>query len=162
MAIDPKFKGKHYGPFVYEVGLEKIREFAVAISPSPLSYSMALRLGAEGIRPVYHDIAAGKASRHGSVIAPPTFCVNFAMQPFLQAAFDPDLAIDPTMLLHGEQEFEFREVVRPGDVVTTTGTIADIYEKAGKDFVVVKSESRDQRNRVLVLGTWTAVVRRAA
>ncbi len=160
MAIDPRFVGKRYGPFTYEVGLEKIREFAVAISPLPLSYSMALHLGKEGLRPIYHDTAVGKASRYGSVIAPPTFCVTFAMQPFLEAAFDPDLAIDPTMLLHGEQEFEFHEVVRPGDVVTTTGTITDIHEKADKDFVVVKTESRDQRGKLLVVATWTAVIRR--
>jgi hypothetical protein len=159
MAIDPRFKGKQYGPYVYEVGLEKIREFAVAISPLPLSYSTALYLGAEALRPVYHDLAAGKASRHGSVVAPPTFCVNFAMQPFLQVVLDPELRIDVSMLLHGEQEFEFKEVVRPGDVVTTVGAIADIYEKADKDFLVVKTESKDQRGRVLVLATWTAVVR---
>ena len=159
MAINPAFKGKQYGPFVYEVGLEKIREFAVAISPLPLSYATAVEIGPEMLRPVYHDLVAGKASRHGSVVAPPTFCVNFAMQPFLKCVLDPDLGIDLSMLLHGEQEFEFREVVRPGDIVTTTGTIADIYEKAGKDFVVVKTESKDQRARVLVVATWTAIVR---
>jgi acyl dehydratase len=160
VAIDPRFKGKQYGPYVYEVGLEKIREFAVAISPLPLSYAAALHLGIEGVRPVYHDLAAGKASRHGSVVAPPTFCVNFCIRPFLEMVLDPHLGIDISMLLHGEQEFEFREVVRPGDVVSTLGTISDIYEKADKDFVVVKTESKDQRGRVLVLATWTAVIRR--
>jgi acyl dehydratase len=159
MAIDPSLKGKQYGPYVYEVGLEKIREFAVAISPMPLSYATALHLGAEGLRPIYHDVAAGKASRHGSVVAPPTFCVNFAIRPFLEAVLDPALGIDLGMLLHGEQEFEFREVVRPGDIVTTVGSIADIYEKSDKDFFVVKTESKDQRGRVLVLSAWTAVVR---
>jgi acyl dehydratase len=150
MPIDPRFKGKRYGPYTY----------AVAISPLPLSYSMAVHLGAGALRPIYHDVAAGKASRHGSVVAPPTFCVNFAIRPFMEAVFDPDLAIDPTMLLHGEQEFEFHEVVRPGDVLTTTGTITDIYEKTGKDFFAVRTESRDQRDRLLVVAIWTAVVRR--
>jgi acyl dehydratase len=159
VAIDPRFKGKQYGPYVYEVGLEKIREFAVAISPLPLSYTTALHLGAEAIRPVYHDVAAGKASRHGSVVAPPTFCVNFAIRPFLESILDPELGIDIAMLLHGEQEFVFHEVVRPGDVVTTKGTIAEIYEKSDKDFLVVKTESKDQRGRTLVSATWTAVIR---
>ena len=159
MAIDPRFKGKQYGPYLYEVGLEKIREFAVAISPLPLSYNTALHLGIEAVRPVYHDVAAGKASRHGSVVAPPTFCVNFALRPFLEAILDPELGIDISMLLHGEQEFEFHEVVRPGDVVTSLGTIAEIYEKADKDFLVVKTESKDQRGKVLVTATWTAVIR---
>ena len=32
MPIDPKHVGRAYGPFTYEAGLEKIREFAVAIA----------------------------------------------------------------------------------------------------------------------------------
>ena len=82
------------------------------------------------------------------------------MTPFLQAALDPALGINPAMLLHGEQEFEFFGVIRPGDVITTVGTLAEIYERADKDFFVVRCESHDQRGRLLVLSTWTAVVRR--
>ena len=32
MATNPKHIGKKYGPFTYAVGLEKMREFAYAIS----------------------------------------------------------------------------------------------------------------------------------
>jgi acyl dehydratase len=158
MAIDLKFKGRSYGPYRYEVGLEKIREFAVAISPAPLPYESA-RHQPEVLRPIYHDLEAGKASRHKSVVAPPTFCVNFAMAPFLQAVLDPELSISLPMLLHGEQAFEFFEVVKPGDVMTTTGQITDIYERAQKDFVIVVSESKNQSGALVVRGTWTAVVR---
>ena len=139
MAVDHKFKGRSYGPYRYEVGLEKIREFAVAISPASLPYATA-RQSPKDLRPIYHDLEAGHASRHKSVVAPPTFCVNFAMAPFLEAVVDPELGIDLLMLLHGEQMFEFFDVVRPGDVMTTTGRIADIYERPQKDFVVVVSE----------------------
>jgi acyl dehydratase len=160
MAVDPKFKGRNYGPYRYEVGLEKIREFAVAISPASLPYEAA-RHFPEQLRPIYHDLEAGKASRHKSIIAPPTFCVTFAMAPFLEAAVDPEIGIDLPLLLHGEQAFEFFEVVRPGDVMTTSGRISDIYERAQKDFVIVVSESKNQTGKLVVRGTWTAIVRRA-
>ncbi len=159
MPLDPKFVGRSYGPFTYTVGLEKIREFAVAISPLPLPYDLA-RQSPEGLRPIYHDEAAGKASRHGSVIAPPTFCVNFAMAPFLRAVLDPEVKVDVAMLLHGEQEFDFHEPVRPGDVITTTGKIDQIYEKAQKDFLVVSTDSKNQHGRPVVHAVWTAVIRR--
>ena len=31
MALDTRFIGKKYGPFVYEAGLEKMREFSYAV-----------------------------------------------------------------------------------------------------------------------------------
>ncbi len=160
MAIDPKYKGRAYGPYRYEVGLEKIREFAVAISPAPLPYARA-RKDPQRLRAIYHDLEAGKASRHGTVVAPPTFCVNFAMVPFSQAVTDPDLGINLPMLLHGEQAFEFLDVVRPGDVMTTTGILTDIYERARKDFVICTTESKNQTGKLVVRGVWTAVIRQA-
>ena len=158
MSLDPKFVGKTYGPFTYQVGLEKIREFAVATSALPLPYELA-RQDPAGLRPVYHDEAAGKASRHGSVIAPPTFCVNFAIAPFLRAVLDPELGVNVAMLLHGEQEFVFHEPVRPGDAITTSGKIDRIFEKAQKDFLIVSTDSVNQHGRPVVHAVWTAVIR---
>ena len=158
MAIDPKFKGRTYGPYRYEVGLEKIREFAVAISTAPLPYETA-RHDPKRLRAVYHDVEAGKASRHGSVIAPPTFCVNFAIAPFLSAVTDPDIGINLPMLLHGEQTFDFLDVVRPGDVMTTNGVISDVYDRSQKDFLICTTESKNQSGKLAVRGTWTAVIR---
>jgi acyl dehydratase len=94
------------------------------------------------------------------VIAFPTFAVTFAIAPFAAAVSDPEIGIDLLMLVHGEQEFEFFEVMKPGDVMTTTGTITQIFEKSQKDFLVVVSESKNQNGKLLVRGTWTAVVRR--
>jgi N-terminal half of MaoC dehydratase len=160
MPIDPKFKGRSYGPYRYEVGLEKVREFAVAISTASLPYETA-RKEPQKLRAVYHDLEAAKATRHQGVIAPPTFCVNFAMAPFLQAVTDPELDINLPMLLHGEQSFEFLEVVRPGDVMLTTGVISELYEKAKKDFLICTTESKNQSGKLAVRAIWTAVIRQA-
>ena len=93
------------------------------------------------------------------MIAFPTFAVTFAIAPFAAAVSDPELAINLLKVVHGEQELEWFGVIRPGDVLTTTGSVTEIYEKAHRDFMVVVSESKNQRGELVVRGTWTAVIR---
>lgn len=158
MPIDPRHVGRKYGPFRYLAALEKIRDFALAISDG-----VPGRIHWHGARADVHswfvDQAAGRASPWGSVIAPPTFCVNFAMEPFAIACADPELGLDLVRLLHGEQEFTFHEPVRPGDELETVGEIAEVYAKGALDFMVVKTTTRNQHGRLVVEGRWTAVVR---
>ncbi len=158
MPIDPKFVGKKYGPYTYHLGLEKMREFAYAVGggvPSPGFGSIP-----EGLNPLLYDERAARSGPYGSVIAFPTFAVTFAIVPFAAALSDPELEINLLMIVHGEQEFEFFDVMRAGDVMTTSGSITQIYEKAHKDFVVVVTESTNQQGKLVVRGTWTAVIRR--
>lgn len=150
--------GRTYGPYVYEVGAEKIREFALAIGGG-IPSSVYAHPAPEGLSREYWDAEYAR-ERHGALVAPPTFCVNFAIKPFVAATTDPDLQINLLLLVHGEQELEFVEPVKAGDVITTTGTITDLYEKSGKDFVVVTTSSRNQHGREAVRGVWTAVVRK--
>ena len=157
MAIDPKFVGRKYGPYTYKLGLEKMREFSFVVSGG----TPGLGYGAppEGLHPLLWDDEAARRGPHGGVVAFPTFAVTFAIRPFSAAVTDPELAINLLMLVHGEQEFEYFEVMRDGDVMTTTGEIAQLYSKAGMDFVVVKTESKNQHGKLVVRGTWTAVIR---
>ena len=160
MAIDPKHVGKKYGPTVYQAGLEKMREFAYAIGGGVPSSSFLAGAPA-GLNPLLHDEQVARAGPHGAVVAFPTFPVTFAMAPFYQAVSDPALGIDLLRLVHGEQDFELFDVIRPGDTLTSTGVISEIYSKAGKDFVVVLTESKNQTGKRVVKGTWTAVIRQA-
>lgn len=158
MPIDPRFVGKRYGPFRYEIGLEKMREFALAVGggvPSPSFGSIP-----DDLNPLFYDESAGKRGPFGSVIAFPTFAVTFAIAPFAAAVSDPELQVNLLMVVHGEQQFEFFGPMRPGEVVTTTGWISEIFEKSQKDFLVVVSEAKNQKDELLVRATWTAVIRR--
>jgi acyl dehydratase len=155
--IDAKHLGRRYGPFRYVVGLEEIRDFAVVLAGG-IPGRVFAGAPTEAPHPWFVDEAAARASRHGGIIAPPTFCVRFAMQPFALACADPALGIDLVKVLHGEQAFEFGDVVRPGDVLETTGEIADIRQKAGMDFLTVKTATSNQRGKTVVAGTWKAVV----
>lgn len=158
MAIDPKHVGRTYGPYRYEIGLEKMREFAFAISGGVPSRGFG---GGPppGLSPLLWDEEAAKKGPHGGIIAFPTFAVTFAIEPFAKALLDPELKVNFLRLVHGEQDFEFLEVMRPGDVMTTTGEITRLYEKSNLEFFVMTTESKNQHGRVAVWGTWTAVIR---
>lgn len=155
--IDPRHVGRRYGPFRYVVGLEEIRDFAVTLAGGVPGRVFA---GAppEAPHPWYVDEEAARTSPHGGIVAPITFCVRFAMQPFALACSDPALGIDLVKVLHGEQAFEYGDVVRPGDVIETVGEIVDVRQKSGMDFLTVKTKSTNQRGRIAVVGTWKAVV----
>ena len=158
MALDPGHVGRKYGPFRYAVAQEKISDFAIAVGGG-VPGRMFGGGQPEGLHPWFLDEAAGKASPYGSTIAPPTFCASFAMQPFALACSDPALAIDLVRVLHGEQQFEYFDVIRPGDVLETVGEIVRIESKGALDLMTVKTTTRNQAGRVVLEGLWTAVVR---
>ncbi|MBU8900112.1 MaoC family dehydratase N-terminal domain-containing protein [Corallococcus sp. M34] len=158
MPLDKRFIGRSYGPFTYELGLEKMREFSLILGGS------TPRAGTPGappahLSPLLYDEAAAKAGPYGDVIASPSFAVVFAIQPFSAAIADPELGVDMVKLVHGEQELEFLDVMKPGDVLTTTGSITALYDKAGLDFLVVTTESKNPQGQTVVRGVWSAVIR---
>jgi acyl dehydratase len=158
MPIDKKFIGKTYGPYQYVVGLEKMREFAKAIGGGVPSSGFFSEMPADA-HPYLFDEKVAKDSPYGSVIAFPTFAVNFAIAPFAAGVTDPAIGINLLLLVHGEQEFEWFDVLRPGDVITTTGTVTEAFDKAGKDFFIMTTESKNQAGKLVVRGKWTAVIR---
>jgi hypothetical protein len=159
MPIDKKHIGKSYGPKRYEVGFEKLREFAYAIGGGVPSMGFTGTGAPQGLHPWLHDRDEGARSPFGSIIGLPNFAVVFAIAPFGDAVTDPALGINLLKLVHGEQTFEWFDVIKPGDVITSTGVIADAYDKAGMDFLIVNTESKNQTGKTIVKGVWTAVIK---
>jgi len=145
MSLDASLVGRTYGPFPYEVGLEKLREFARAIRGGVPSPSVA------------DDAALPEPYAEGS-IAPPAFANVFAMVPFFRCCTDPSLGIDPLMLVHGEQAYEFLAPVRAGDRLSTTGTVRSVVEKPGKKLLVMETETTNGAGALVVRGRFTALV----
>jgi len=157
MPIDTRHVGRRYGPFRTTVCAERIRDFATAVAGGVPGI-----FGAEGgdaPHPWTVDEEAARFSPHGSLVAPPTFGVTFAMKPFALACSDPEIGLDLVRLLHAEQEFEYGTAVRPGDVLTTHGEVVEVRSKGSLDFLVVRSETRNQGGEMVLVGRWTAVVR---
>jgi acyl dehydratase len=143
-VIDQKFIGKEYPATEYEIGREKMKEYAVAIGD---------------MNPMYQDREAGKKSKYGDNIAPPSFAAVYNLMGCAQMFFDPELKLNMGMLVHGEQDFEFVKPVKPGDVITTTGKIADIMAKGSNDLIVFEGRSVNQDGELVTVGRATFVIR---
>lgn len=157
MPIDRKHLGRTYGPFVFSVGAQHVRDFVSATGggvPGHVFYAPPDRA-----HPFTWDETAAAASRHGGIIAPPTFAAAFAIEPFARACADPELEVNVLRLVHGDQELELLEPVRPGDVLTTVGEITRIQDRGNLDFLEVTTTTTNQHGRLAVRGVWTAIIR---
>lgn len=147
MALDQSFVGRTYPPTpAYEVGREKIREFAEAVGDA---------------NPAYTDPEAAKALGYPDVIAPPTFVFSIAYRAAYQVVADPQLGLDFSRVVHGDQKFAYERPVRAGDRLTVTSTIEGIKTMAGTDILDVRGEVRDESGEHVVTA-WMKLVARAA
>ncbi len=145
MAIDTKFIGKTYPSYTYDVSKEKIKEYAKAI---------------KNLDPHYVDEDFAKKSKYGAIIAPPTFAVVFGAYLIEPVFLDKELNLNMAMLVHGEQELEFFDVVKAGDSITTSAKISDIKNKEKLDVIAIELNSKNQDGRDVCRGTYTFVVRK--
>jgi acyl dehydratase len=157
MTVDRSHVGRRYGPYTFAVGREHVRTFAAAVGGGVPGRVFAAP--PDRVHPFTSDDEAAKAGPHGGVIAPPGFAAAFAIEPFARAISDPALALDVLRLVHGEQELEFLEPVRPGDVLSTTGEITRIETRGALELVEVTTTTVNQHGRTVVRGVWTAAIR---
>jgi acyl dehydratase len=147
MAVDPSFAGRTYPPTEpYEVGREKIREFADAINDP---------------NPAYRSKAAAQELGHEDVIAPPTFAIVVTMRAGHQVIMDPDLGIDYSRVVHGEQRFEHTRPIRAGDMLQAVVTVDSVRLAAGNDIVTTRSEVTTVEGEHVVTAYSTIVARGA-
>jgi acyl dehydratase len=144
MPVDDSAVGKEYPAVTYEVGLEKIREYADAVGESS---------------PLHRDRKAAKAAGFRDVPAPPMFAVVYSSRALGPAVLDPEVRINFAAMVHGGQEFVWGEPVCAGDTITTSAKVTEISEKDGKGFYVFESISTNQDGDEVVRGTWTNIVR---
>ncbi|MFF8508833.1 MaoC family dehydratase N-terminal domain-containing protein [Streptomyces sp. NPDC015492] len=146
MALDQSFVGRTYPPTpAYEVGREKIREFAEAIGDA---------------NPAYVDEEAAKELGHPDVIAPPTFVFAITFKAAGAVIEDPQLGLDYSRVVHGDQKFAYSRPVRAGDRLSVTSTIEAIKSLAGNDILDIRGEVHDASGEHVVTA-WTKLVSRA-
>jgi acyl dehydratase len=144
VAVDRSAKGKTYPPYEYEVGREKVREYAHAVGEE---------------NPVYFDRGRARDAGFRDIPAPPMFAVVYSAGSVGPAVVDPEVGINLALMVHGGQEFVWGEPVCAGDTITTETRIADIHDRDGMAFYVFESVSRNQDGREVVRATWTNLVR---
>lgn len=148
MPLNTALVGKEYPASpVYEVGREKIREFAMAIGdPNPL----------------YTDESAAKSAGYADIIAPPTFLtvIGFKFGPSI--VLDPELGLDYTRVVHGEQEFELKRPIVPGDRLKGTPKIVDISAKGKNEFLTYEAAITTESGEEVAIARSTIVSRGTA
>lgn len=123
MPVNESAVGKEFASATYEVGREKIREYANATGVHDPQYQ----------------------AEDGGVVAPPMFAACFTVIRGGGRMFaDPELG-GHFALVHGSQEFEFHRPVRLGDVLECTPQIADIQWKGGNEFLTLQIDCNDAR-----------------
>jgi acyl dehydratase len=145
VPIDAAYVGRVYPPSApYEVGREKIREFADAIGDP---------------NPVYRDRDAARAQGQSDVVAPPTFAMIISTAAARQLIDDPDLGIDFARVVHGDQRFTYTRPICAGDQLVAVVTITNVRAVAGIDMITSSTEIVTVDGEPVVTAVSTLVVR---
>src|SRR2546426_5743835 len=138
MPLNRELIGKEYGEVAFEVDGERVVQFADAIGDPDERY------------------------RTEQPIAPPTFPTVMQIATGGQIVLDPELGLDYTRVVHGEQEYEIERPLRAGDTLRATPRIADIYAKGPNEFLVTETIIKDANGDVVVTGRSTLISRGTA
>ncbi len=148
MPINAELVGRSYpASEPYEVGREKIREFAAAIGDR---------------NPAYHDRAAAQALGHPDVLAPPTFAIVVSFAAGRAVIEDPEVGLDYSRVVHGEQAFRYHRPIYAGDVLVTTPTIRSVRAAGRNELLTVDCAVVDAAGKPVCTATNTLVVRGGA
>jgi acyl dehydratase len=153
MPLNQGLVGKEYPPVRYEVGREKLREFAAAVGETD---------------PLYHDEDAARAAGHPDIPAVLTFPIVLSMRVGQVVYGDPELGLDYSVVVHGEQEFVYSRPIRAGDRLLATGRVASVQVKGRHELLtletLVTTEAGDPvcTVRTTLLSRGTAPPRRGA
>ena len=113
MTIDATMVGRSYtAAGSYQVGREKIREFADAIGDGNPAY------------------------RGADPIAPPTFAFVIGSRALEELLGDAELGLRLDRIVHGAQKFSYTRPIKAGDEIAATATITTV-RKAGPVEVIM-------------------------
>ena len=147
MALDLSYIGRTYPASpVYGVSRAKIREFAESIGDDS---------------PLYLDPAAAQAAGYPDVITPPTFLTIINLAAINVVIQDPELGLDYSRMVHGDQSFTYHRQVHAGDELRVVAHVEDIMYRAGNDFINLRADVYDASDEIVVVARAQLVVREA-
>jgi len=114
-----------------------------------------VRLAAERVRAFAEAVGA----QEGEV--PPTFATAAEFASFPAVVTDPELGLDFTRVVHGEQEYEWRRGLVEGETLDATSRVASIREKGGHGFLTIETELRGADGEIAVIARATMIERGA-
>ncbi len=143
MALD--FVGRCYPVGgTYQVGREKIREFAEAIGDDD---------------EIYRDPSAARARGYSDVIAPPTFAIILALRAQQALVCDPELGLDYHRMVHGTQSLHHHRPIHAGDELAAALHVDSVRTMGGNDMLTVRCEITDSSGAPVTTARSMLVVR---
>jgi acyl dehydratase len=91
--------------------------------------------------------------------APPTFSIRISLREFESILTQPEIGLDWTRLVHGDQKFEIFRPIVAGDSLRTSATIENYKVAAGNEIVTVRSDLFNGDEKVV--SSWSTLVVRA-
>ncbi|WP_072803069.1 FAS1-like dehydratase domain-containing protein [Rhodococcoides yunnanense] len=134
----------HLVPFTYEIGREKVREFAKAVHDD---------------HPAHFDDSAGHELGHGGAIAPVTFVsvIGTAILPELFANLLLGYGIGD--ILHSDQQMHLHRPIRIGDVLRSDLCLESFRQSSGSDIMVTANDMTDAAGELVATTKTTFVAR---
>lgn len=123
---NPDFAGRVY-PLTqpYQVGREKVAEFARAIgSSNPASFS----------------VETARGLGFADVVAPTTFAVIIAQQAEGQYITDPEARIDFSRVVHADERFTYRRPICAGDNLVTELHVDKVQVRSALSMITTRAE----------------------
>src|SRR5258708_1656418 len=125
MALKTDIRGMIWKyPDTYEVGREKVREYARAIKAED---------------PACYDEEAAAELGHDTLLAPLTFIAVFAQiiqQHFFQHV---DIGLEAMQIVQVDQKFVYHKPIKAGDKLVGTMHVESVEERFGADIVVTRN-----------------------
>jgi len=146
VALGSKIVGMHYRyPDYYEVGREKVREYAVAVKNDDAAF--------------FDDDAAARLG-HEALPAPLTFISVFGYQ--AQTAFfaNANIGIEDAQIVQVDQALKFVKPIHAGDRLYCDVTVHSVREAHGTDIIVTKNIITNEAGEV-VQETYTTLAGRS-
>ncbi|MFD9661880.1 (3R)-hydroxyacyl-ACP dehydratase subunit HadA [Rhodococcus sp. NPDC059968] len=137
--------GHHYRvDDFYEVGREKVREYARAV---------------QDWHPAHHDEEAAKGLGYDGLLAPLTFISLVGIIAQGRLFKEIVTGYDPSQILQTDQRLEFHKPIKVGDRLVCDVYLESFRQMGGSDIIVTKNIVTDQYDE-LVQTTWTTLVAR--
>ena len=102
------------------------------------------------------DAFAAVIGETNTEVAPPTFSIRISLSQYESILTQPEIGVDWTRLVHGDQKFEILRPIVAGDVFTCSATIETLRVAAGNEIISVRSDLHNGTE--LVVTAWSTLV----
>jgi acyl dehydratase len=133
--------GSHYrAPDYFEVGREKIREFALAVKDE---------------HPAHHNNEDAEAAGYSEVVAPLTFLAVAGRRVQLEIFTKFSIPINIARVLHRDQKFTFHRPMLAHDKLYFDTYLDSVIESHGTVIAEIRSEVTDAEGKPVITSTVT-------